>query len=70
MSIYSDKNKALLVLLAGLNLGVFRYRLTPVHISSRIGTTMWLSTHIIFFAFAKGVNIKSLNSLSTTVFLR
>jgi len=47
MRMYFDKNKALPVIPAGLNLGVFRYRLTPVHISSRIGTTMWLSTHII-----------------------
>ena len=62
MRMYFDKNKALPVIPAGLNLGVFRYRLTPFHISSRTGTTMWLSTHIIFFVKTKEVNFESLNN--------
>lgn len=37
MRMYFDKKKALPVILAGLNLGVFRYRLTRVHISVELG---------------------------------
>ena len=57
-----DKNKALPVIPAGLNLGVFRYRLTPVHISSRTGTTIRFSTRINFFVKTKEVNFESLNN--------